>query len=293
MGDLLAVVQPILLYFFNTLALTIKILVGSFMPIIFACIILNFLAKEQIHRLFQIGGWNAVVATSWIGTPVHELSHYLAAVITNHKVTDLKLFVPDKRTGQLGYMNHRFQNDSFYQATIGNALISIAPFFGGSLAIYLLTNFLFPDFSLFSEAVPKIQFFSLDKIAAPKNLSVFFQSHVDFFRYLAHTFFSHEMVCSWKLYVFLFIMFSIANNLAPSRSDFNNFWAPLAFFLFGVFLLNLAIYPLLKHPEQLMNALSGLLLLFMPILYLAIFVSALYLLITYIVFGIFSLFRLV
>ncbi|NOZ63116.1 MAG: hypothetical protein GXO74_15805 [Calditrichaeota bacterium] len=282
---------PVLKYFLNTLVLTLKIILGSFFPVVFACFVLNLLAKEQNRRLYQIGGWNALMTTAWIGTPVHELSHFLATVIANHKIVDLQLFKPNKRTGTLGYVSHSYQSDSFYQATFGNAIVSIAPFFGGALAIYLLSSFLFPDFSLFSDAVPKIKYFPIDKIAEQGSLSAFFRSHLDFFGYLIHVFFSQPMLHSWKLYVFLFIMFGIANHLSPSGPDFDNFWQPLAFFLFGIFLLNLAIYPLIKNPGHLMGTISDYLFFFMPILYLAIFVSLIWLAITYVTYGVISLFR--
>jgi hypothetical protein len=282
---------PILSYLFDTLVLTLKIIFGSLFPIIFACIILNFLSKLQNRLLYRIGGWNALMLTAWIGTPIHELSHYIAAIIANHKILELKLFKPNKRTGVIGYMSHTFREDSFYQTTFGNAITAIAPFFGGALAIYLLSNFLFPSFSLFSDAIPKINFFPIGHVGDPQMWSVTFKSHLDFFKYLFHTFFSGQMLHSWKLYVFLFIMFGIANHLSPSGTDFANFWTPLAMFLFAIFLLNLVLFKIVNDVNKIIVIISKYTYSFIPILYLAIFVSVIWLVIIFLVYSVLSIFK--
>jgi len=143
-------------YFGQVVGITLKIFFGIFFPIILSCIILNILSKEQNRRLYYIGGWRALLFTSWIGTPIHEFSHYLFAVLSFHKVIDLKLFQPDPETGSMGYLYHSYKVDNFYQAVIGNTFIAIAPFFGGAAVIYLISSFVFPEFSLFSEYVPRV-----------------------------------------------------------------------------------------------------------------------------------------
>ncbi len=291
MKESLGFFLPVLSYLLNTLILTLKIIFGSFFPIIFACIVLNLLSKAQNRFLYRIGGWNALMLTAWIGTPIHELSHFLAAVIANHKILELKLFKPNKRTGTIGYMAHTYQEDSFYQTTFGNAITAIAPFFGGALAIYLLSTFLFPSFSLFSEAVPRINFFPFDKTLDPEIWTGFFESHLNFFKYLFHTFFSAQMLHSWKLYLFLFIMFGIANHLSPSGQDFANFWTPLAMFLFAIFLLNLVIFKLVNDVNKVIALISKYTYSFIPILYLAIFVSVIWLVITFLLYSVLTIFK--
>jgi len=244
-------------------------------------VILNLLAKEQNRRLYDVGGWKALLVTSWIGTPIHELSHYMLAVITNHKVVDLKLFKPDPKTGSMGYVFHSYKEDNFYQAVLGNTLIAIAPFFGGSAVIYLISSFIFPDFSLFAEHVPRIYYLTFDNALEWKSYLLFGETAYQFFSYLVDTIFSPVMLHDWKLYVFLFLMFGIANHLSPSGSDFGNFWYPLAMLLATIILLNLIIYPLVKNPEVIITTASRYIFVFLPILYLAIFISALGLIITY------------
>ncbi len=277
-------------YIYQSLIITLKIIFSLFFPIILSCIILNVLARQQNKKLISIGGWNALFITSWVGTPVHELSHFLAAVITNHKIIDLQLFKPDKRTGTMGYLVHSYQEDNFYQAVIGNTLIAIAPFFGGAAIIYLISTFIFPNFSLFAAGVPKIHFFTFDKAADWNEMSTVLNSHLRFFVYLTQKIFSIDMFSNWRLYAFLFIMFGIANHLSPSASDFQNFWHPVLMLLASSVLLSLVIFPLLKQHDAIISFASRYIYVFIPILYLAIFISLLGLILTILIYSITKLF---
>ncbi len=284
-------ISAILLYIFNSIQLTFKIILSLFFPIIICCIFLNLLSREQNRRLFSIGGWNALFLTSWIGTPIHELSHFLAAVIANHKIIELRIFSPDKRTGSMGYMTHSYQENNFYQAVIGNTLIAIAPFFGGAAVIYLMCAFIFPDFSLFSAEVPRIYYLNINNLLNWNEYALFLKTHLNFFEFLVKKMFSAEMIRSWQLYVFLFLMFGVANHLSPSGSDFKNFWQPVTILLAAIALLSLVIYPMIKNPTTIITVASGYIFVFIPMLYLAIFISVIWLLLTYIIFSLTLIFR--
>ncbi len=271
----------ILLYVLNSILLTLKIIFSLFFPIILACIVLNVLSREQNKRLLYIGGWKALFTTAWIGTPIHELSHYLAAVVANHKIIDLQLFKPNKRTGSMGYLTHSYKENDLYQAVLGNTIIAIAPFFGGAAVIYLFSTIIFPDFSLFARDVPKLYYLNLNNLHDWNSYSLVLNSHLRFFGYLIEKIFSSEMIGSWKLYVFLFLMFGIANHISPSGSDFQNFWQPVAILLVIIILLSLIIYPIIKNSEIIIDVASKYIFIFIPILYLAIFISVLWLILTY------------
>ncbi|MBN3495850.1 hypothetical protein JL456_23925 [Vibrio neptunius] len=58
-----------------------------------------------------------------VGTPIHELSHLLVALIFGHKITGLKLF--SWRTS--GYVSHSYNAHSTFQVA-GNFFIAMAPF---------------------------------------------------------------------------------------------------------------------------------------------------------------------
>ena len=281
----------ILLYILNSILLTLKIIFSVFFPIIIACIILNVLSREQNKRLLNIGGWKALFITAWIGTPVHELSHYLAAVIANHKIIDLKLFKPNKRTGSMGYLTHSYKENDLYQAVFGNTIIAIAPFFGGAAVIYLFSTIVFPDFSLFTRNVPELYYFNFNNVTDWNTYSLVLNSHLKFFGFLIEKIFSIEMIGDWKLYIFLFLMFGIANHISPSGSDFENFWQPVTILLFIIILLSLITYPLIKNSEIIIETISKYIFVFVPILYLAIFISLMWLILTYIIYFLVVLFR--
>ena len=291
MSELQDILLTIFVYLFNSILLTLKIILSLLFPIIIACLILNFLSREQNKRLLNIGGWKALLVSAWIGTPIHELSHYLAAVIANHKIIDLKLFKPDKRTGSMGYMTHTFKEDDVYQAVFGNTIIAIAPFFGGAAVIYFFSTIIFPDFSLFAAEVPKLYYLNLDNLTEWNTYSLFINSHLHFFSFLFKKIFSLEMLSNWKLYLFLFLMFGIANHISPSGSDFENFWQPVTMLLVIIILLSLIVYPIINDPEVIIQSLSRYIFVFVPILYLAIFISVLWLILTYVVYLIVALFR--
>ena len=272
---------PIINYIGQVIVITFKFFFGLFFPIIFSCIILNILSKEQNRRLYYIGGWKALLVTAWIGTPIHEFSHYLFAVLSFHKVQDLKLFQPDPETGSMGYIYHSYKVDNFYQAVIGNTFIAIAPFFGGAAVIYLISTFVFPEFSLFSDYVPRVYYLTINNALEWKSYLLFGKTAYNFFNYLFETIFTPDVLGDWKLYLFLFLLLGIANHLSPSASDFKNFWYPISVLLMSIGLLNLFIYPLVKEPQMIIITASKYIFVFLPILYLAIFISAIGLIITY------------
>lgn len=71
------------------------------------------------------------------GTVVHELSHYLACLLTQVRVREVKLFSP-RPSGAVGWVIHD-QVDP-----VRRNAIALAPFIGGSLVIYVLVRFGLP-----------------------------------------------------------------------------------------------------------------------------------------------------
>jgi hypothetical protein len=95
------------------------------------------------HRL----GWRAVLVTGWIGVPVHELSHLVAAVVFRHRIVGWSLFDPDPTTGTLGYVRHAHTRPSVWQ-TAGYFFIGVAPLVGGAAALALLLLWMVPPATL-------------------------------------------------------------------------------------------------------------------------------------------------
>lgn len=271
--------------------MTIKIFLTLFLPIIISCIILNLISNAQNKHLFAIAGWKGLLLTAWIGTPIHEFSHWLAAVISGHKIIEVKFFKPDSRSGSLGYISHSFNPDNIYQAVIGNTMIAIAPFFGGAVAIYLLIYLLLPEFSLYSSQVPSINYVTSENFLTWKSYVLFGGTVINFFKYLLSILINSHMFSDWKFYVFIFVLFGIANHLSPSVHDFKNFWQPLAVIILLMTLLNLIILPFTKTSMTVISTMSRYVLFAMPILLLAIFVSTAGLLVSYLFYMFISIFK--
>jgi len=228
-----------------------------------------------------------LLVTAWIGTPIHEFSHFIAALISGHKIQELKLFKPDPRSGSLGYVAHTYNPDNFYQSIIGNTLIPIAPFFGGSLAIYAVTYFIIPDFSIYSDVVPQLHHITADKILSLESYIRLGETIVQFFTYIGNFIMKNKLFSQWQFYVGAFLMFGIANHLSPSASDFSNFWHPFLILLFFMVLLNIIILPFTSNSLEIVNHTSAYLLYIMPILLLAIFISVTALIMIYVFYLIF------
>ena len=133
---------------------------------------LGFLSRKVQSLEIEVLGLKPAFWLSAPGTVLHELSHYLACLLTGVKVEKLVLFSPQAAEGgkyTLGYLRH--QTPGFW----GRLLIGPAPFFGVSGVFCLLLFWLLPGFQpgggIFSGL--RSLFFRLDFTSAPTWLLVY------------------------------------------------------------------------------------------------------------------------
>lgn len=108
-------------------------------------LILYLLARFTRTTYAKTVGWKLdVVATGWIGTPVHELGHALFCLIFRHKIVEMKLFSPNSTDGTIGYVNHSYDKTSIYQR-IGNFFIGVGPIIFGAVVLYAALYYLLPN----------------------------------------------------------------------------------------------------------------------------------------------------
>ncbi|QIL50058.1 hypothetical protein G7084_01220 [Weissella coleopterorum] len=81
---------------------------------------------------------------AWLGIIVHELSHAVIAVLFGHQIQSISFLQPADARGTLGYVEHTYDPHNWYQK-LGNFFIGIAPIFGISLSMYLVTYWLWPS----------------------------------------------------------------------------------------------------------------------------------------------------
>jgi len=228
--------EDILLYLKAVGLTTIWLLIIYVAPAVMLSIIVHFsssiIEKESI-RIFGIHIY--LYLFGWIGTACHELGHALFCVIFRHKITDIKLFSPDTKTGTLGYVSHTYEPGSIYQ-TIGNFFIGIGPILLGSLVIYL-TSILLLDISFdgsvelvsslqncFQESFSKVSQMKLQ--LAAKTLQTSLTGNLD--------------TSSWKFYVFLYIAFSIGSSITLSWSDIKGATGGFLILILFITIINLA-----------------------------------------------------
>jgi hypothetical protein len=93
-----------------------------------------------VYLMGDGAGRGVVMATSILGTPVHELGHAAMCLIFGHRITAMSLWHPTSRDDRLGYVTHAYNPRNVYHI-LGNLFIGIGPIFSGlgvlTLALWL------------------------------------------------------------------------------------------------------------------------------------------------------------
>ena len=63
-------------------------------PVAALSVALHQVDRILTNRIFSRLGWKGLLATAWLGVPVHELSHAIACKIFGHRIEKLSLFSP-------------------------------------------------------------------------------------------------------------------------------------------------------------------------------------------------------
>lgn len=130
-------------------------------------LLLAGLSHQCKKLIVTLLGWRAQVYGGGLGVMIHELSHLLMALVFGHHIVDFQLLVPPwklnpQADGQaLGYVVHQGKNNWWSKA--GNVFIGLAPLFGGTLVLWLVTYFGWPELAQFEQHL-------LTGAAAPHSL---------------------------------------------------------------------------------------------------------------------------
>ena len=124
-------------YFFEIILCTLGVFV--------VCGLIVSLCERIFTRLVGTGsGYAAIIASSIIGTPIHELGHAIMCLFFWHKINDVRLWQSPTRDGTLGYVNHSYNPKNPYQV-FGNMFIAIGPIFSGLSMIMLILLLCYPQ----------------------------------------------------------------------------------------------------------------------------------------------------
>lgn len=185
-------------------------------------------SKAQVVQAF--GWWGVPLTTGWIGVPIHELSHVLAARLLGRSVVRVHWFAPDQATGSLGAVEWRPGTGPI--AWLALLIVGLAPLFGGSLGLRAL---LYGAASALELPLPeppvgadwqawRQAMAALAEWAATATLVVW----------------KRPGLTAWLAVAGWWAVVSVATHLSPSRSDLRGAWrggllvaGPLALTLAG------------------------------------------------------------
>ncbi|MDR0880879.1 MAG: hypothetical protein LBN09_09365, partial [Clostridioides sp.] len=188
---------------------------------LFFGVVFNVIEKLNNEHLYYAFGRRGVVVTGFIGTVVHELSHYALCLVFRHKVTEVRLFRPVKSEydGVLGYVKHKYNRESFYQ-NLGNFFIGIAPLIGGTLSIFFIFKLLLPgSYNMIADSIKLNMYVDLiSKI----DIAGIFNAFTEDMLVILEAMFSRDHILSVNFIVFIFLMYSISTHMTLSKEDFEN-----------------------------------------------------------------------
>lgn len=173
------------------------------------------------HRLMSRFGWNSILVTAWLGTPVHELSHVLLCVVFGHKINEVAWFKPDRKAMRLGYVKHSYNPRNPWQV-VGQFFIGLAPLAIGSAVLFGMLWLFYADAAqaplqhfeaatdaqthgIYMADIPQRTLMALKIVAAPEN------------------------ILTLRFWLFLYLVLCIGGHMSPSASDLEHtHWGALA-----------------------------------------------------------------
>ncbi len=193
---------------------TLYQLVYVALPIFLVALLLHELERAVQQRLSSRFGWNSILWTGWLGTPIHELSHAALCPVFRHRITELALFKPDPASGRMGYVHHSYDPKSTFQV-VGNFFIGTAPLLGGALALYGLLWLFEPGAARLALSAEGMASAIAGGNLIAAGVSLWNQawgvlSQLVTLRNLA----------SLPFWLFLYLALCIGSHLAPSRTDY-------------------------------------------------------------------------
>lgn len=195
--------------------------------------ILGFLERKSSEYMQRAFGWKGVLATAWIGTPIHELGHAIMCIIFGHRITKIKFLDLHSKNGVLGYVENSYNKSNIYQR-IGNLFIGIGPFFSGIAALLISLNFLLPySLDVFEK--------SLKSGMRSDTLNLFliswcFGASIN----LIKSIFIFSNLTRISFWIFLILAFSISAHMALSKPDIKGALNGYIVIFVLIFIINLA-----------------------------------------------------
>lgn len=226
------IVMPIVQYLWSIAQVTFSQFVVVGFSIVLLSVALYFVTKRIRNR---VSYETDVYTTGWIGTPVHELSHAVVALLFLHKINELVLYQPDSADGSLGYVRHSYQKGNVYQE-IGGFFIGMAPLLGGAVVLYLLAGYILEVDFLKLTQVPEITISDFSSLGSTQTLIGETWRQV---KIVIGQMLTVDNLLNWRFWLFAYVAFAIGSHIVPSPADFDNSCEGLGAFIGLVFMINL------------------------------------------------------
>jgi hypothetical protein len=170
----------------------------------------------------------------WLGTLIHEIAHAVAALLFGHQIASFYGFTLNPNARVQGSVNTRYHAGNLYQY-IGRFFIGIAPVVFGPLVIYLAL------YMLFHAQMPEM-WRAIDRRNAIYGPSVsnILSAGLAFLGFV----FSPRHLLDWRLYVFLYIAFSVGSSIRLSDADVSAASPGCLTFIVLLFLFNTVLLSL-------------------------------------------------
>ncbi|WP_217269672.1 hypothetical protein [Neobacillus endophyticus] len=212
--------------------------------------LLGGMERYSNRLLARAFGPRGILVTAWIGTPIHELGHLLMCFIFGHRVMRVKLLQLKSPDGTLGYVEHQYNINSYYQQ-VGNFFIGLGPIFSGIGSLILGMHWLVPNaYEAFTLQIR--QHIAFEKL----DVSVL-RSVGDVLLALCRSLFTVENLISPTFWLFIVIAISISSHIALSMPDIRNsakglqtIFILLVLFNFAARILNIDSYALVIRMAQ-------------------------------------------
>jgi len=175
-------------------------------------LVLGLMERKANSYFFAAFGYKGILATAWIGTPVHEMGHALMCLIFGHKIMDMRLLMIDRADGTLGYVTHSYNRRSVYQS-VGNFFIGIAPIISGLGALFLCLYYLLPNsFKVFEVYLQE------SVMTKPFDLT-FVKGFASASLILIQSIFTLSNLFNPQFWIFLLIAIGVSSHMALSGAD--------------------------------------------------------------------------
>jgi hypothetical protein len=214
----------------GALRLSILVTVALFLPV-FVQFLLLFVAGRFLHRLTS-SSWDMYSFFGLIGTPVHELSHAAASLITLGGVRAVKLLSDQKNAG---FVATRRSNP------VQQVLTGMAPLLGCTLVLWLTATYVIPGFGSTPVSMPRLSLGSLTSAGKVLEQAVAYLGH---FLESAFAALPDLQWGNWRTYVGLYIAFSTGAGLALSSADLKNLFQGLLWLFVMSWVVALLLYVL-------------------------------------------------